>query len=212
MDVRRTRRPSWAILLLYHYLFVSIRAILIPVGCDENVPRLAGLKGRMFPFRLKVSNHQHMTYTYCYIPGHHECSKVRDLKLLLYIDCDIDAKANERKQEPGRYEREAQPSEVARESKYQKHHCPRDVGRNRIQIGLDGSKSQPANNLRQEQLHRLQRNTQTDFDAKYEPTRRLFKDGKRVLEIELLIDNGGAVGLHAVVGQIFLLLREEMRM
>ena len=40
----------------------------------------------------------------------------------------------------------------------------------------------------------------------------MLEDSKRVLEIEFFVHNGGAVGLHAVVGQVFLFSREKVRM
>ena len=119
----------------------------------------------MFPLRMKISSIQRLACDLFCLPGHHKCSKVGDLKLLLYVDCDIDAKANERKQEPGGNKREPQPSEVACESKHQKHHCSGDIRRNRVEISLDGSKSQSANDLRQEKLDGLQRNTQAYLNA-----------------------------------------------
>ena len=37
----------------------------------------------------------------------------------------------------------------------------------------------------------------------------MLEYGKRVSKVELLVDDGGAVGLHAIVGEVFLLLGEE---
>lgn len=78
---------------------------------------------------------------------------------MLHIDRDINAKADESEQEPGRYERKPQPGEIASEGKYQKHHSPGNIRRHRIQIGLDRPKPQSANYLRQKKLHGLQWNT-----------------------------------------------------
>ena len=134
------------------------------------------------------------------------------MKLLCHVDSHIYAKADEGKQEARGYKGESQPGKVARESQNQKHHGTGDIRSHSIKIRLDGSISQPGNNLRQENLHGLQRDTEADFDCDNEPTRRLFEDFERISEVELFIHNGRAVGLHAVVGQILLLLREEMRM
>ena len=40
----------------------------------------------------------------------------------------------------------------------------------------------------------------------------MFEDGERIPEVEFFVDDGGAVSLHAVVGQVFFLLGEEVRL
>ena len=144
-----------------------------------------------------------------YLPCHHKSRKVRHMKLLLHVNRDVNAKANERKQETGRHEWEPESSEVARESQDQKHHRTGNIRRNRIQVRFDRFVPQPANDLRQKELHRLQGNTETDLDTQDEPARRVLEYSKRVFEIEFLVDDGGAVGLHAIVGEVFLLLGEK---
>lgn len=131
------------------------------------------------------------------------------MKLLLHVNRNVNAKANEREQKPGRDEREPESRKVARESQDKKHHRTGNIRRNRIQVRFDRFVSQPANDLRQKELHRLQRDTETDLDAQDEPTRRVLEYSERVFEIELFVNDGGAVGLHAIVGEVFLLLGEE---
>ena len=132
------------------------------------------------------------------------------MKLLLHINRDVDAEANERKQKTGRHEREPESGEVARESQDQKHHSTGNVRGHRIQVRFDRFVSQPGDDLRQKELHGLQWDTEAYLDAQDEPTRRVLKYSKRVFEIELLVDDGGAIGLHAIVGEVFLSLGEEV--
>ena len=146
-----------------------------------------------------------------YLPSHHETRKVRHVELLLHVDGDVDAKANEREQEPGRHEGEAQPAEIARKRQHQEHHGAGDVGCDCVQVRLDGPEAEPADDLGQEKLHGLQGDAEADFDAEDEPAGGLFEDEEGVFEVELLVDDGGAVGLHAVVGEVFLLPGEETR-
>ena len=143
-------------------------------------------------------------------PSHHEAGKVCHMKLLFHINRHVNAKSNKGKQKPRRHERESQPGQIARERENEKHHRSRHIRRHRVQIRLDSLVSQPANNLRQKQLHRLQRHAEADLDAQDEPRGRMFKDGEGIPQVEFFVDDGGGVGLHAVVGEVFLLLGEEV--
>ena len=87
------------------------------------------------------------------------------MELRLDVNRDVNAKANESEQETGRHEREPQSGEVTGKSQDQEHHRTGNIGRNRIQIRLDGFVSQPTDDLRQKELHGLQGDTETDLDA-----------------------------------------------
>lgn len=134
------------------------------------------------------------------------------MKLLLHVDCYVDAEANKGEEEPGRYKWEAQPGEIARKGQHQEHDGPGDVGCHGVKVRLDGAEPQPADDLREKQLHGLQRDTQADLDAEDEPTGGLFENGDGVSEVELFVDDGRAVRLHAVVGEVLFLLGEEVRL
>ena len=118
MEVRRTRRPSWAMLLLYHWGFVSVSIQLV----YEEGRRIArttssSTDGAEVPLLvLKISNGSHLPHGLFYSPRHHKGRKICYVKLLLHINRNVNTKANERKQEPSRHEREPESSEVARES------------------------------------------------------------------------------------------------
>ena len=114
---------------------------------------------------LAISSQQALPHIESCLPSHHETCKVGHMKLILHINRYIYAKANEGEQKPRRYERKPQPSKITGEGKYKKHHSAGNIGRHRIQVCLDSSEPQSANNLRQKQLHGLQWNTQADLDA-----------------------------------------------
>ena len=107
------------------------------------------------------------------------------------------------------HKRKPPPRKIARKRQDQQHDRPGNIRRNGIQIRLHGIEPQPRHNLRQKQLHTLQRHAETNLNRKDQKTRPVLKDRETVLEIKLLVDDGAAIDLHTVVGEVFLGLGEE---
>ena len=99
--------------------------------------------------------------------------------------------------------------EIARKRQYKQHYRPTDIRSHCVKIGLHGIVSQSRHYLGQEQRYALQWHTETDFNRQDQETRPVLEDGKTILEIEFLIHHRTGIDLHAVMGEIFLFLREE---
>lgn len=145
------------------------------------------------------------------IPNHHKARKIRHLQSRLDINTHINNKPNKRKQKPRRSKRKPQPRQIARERQNQQHHCPRHIRRHGIQIRFDSTIPQPRNNLRQIQLHTLQRHAQTDLNPQNHPTRAILKNPERIPQHKFHINNRTRVALHAIIRQSLFFWGEELR-
>lgn len=199
IEVRTTRRPSCAMLLLYH---TSRRT----EGAD--VPLATSAEARSLKDRAtnnKIKGEKGVGY----VPSHHKRSKVRDMQLTLDINPNIDNHAQEREQEAQGYERESPSRIITRKCQDEQHHRSTDVGRHCVQIRLHSTIAQPRHDLWQKQLHALQRHPKTDFNRQYHPTRPLLEDLETLSKVKFLVHHGARIDLHTVVCQLFFFWREE---
>jgi len=143
------------------------------------------------------------------LTGHHEAGEIRHVQLVLHIDPGIHRHADEREHEAGRDKRPAPARVVARKRQDEQHHGARHVRRHGVQVRLHGAVAQARDDLRQEQLHALQRDAEADLDGDDGPAGGVSEDLERLLELELLVDDGGGVEEHARAGEVLLFTAEE---
>ena len=110
------------------------------------------------------------------VPGHHERSKVCHVQLALHVDGRVDDETDEGEEEAESDERKAQTRVIAGKGQDQQHYRARHVGGHGVQIRLDRVISEPRDDLRQEELRRLQRHPEADFDAQDHPARWVLED------------------------------------
>lgn len=128
---------------------------------------------------------------------------------MLDIDSGVDNKADKCEEEAGRDKREAPPCPVASKGQDEKHHGTRHVRRHRVEVRLHGTISEPADDLWQEQLNGLKRNSQADLDGEDNPASGVFKNSEPIVNVEFFINDGRAVKLHTLVGQLPFFWGEE---
>ena len=109
------------------------------------------------------------------------------------------------------HKRKPPPREIARESQDQQHDRPGNVRRHGIQIRLHDAVAQAGDDLRQEQLHALQRHAETDLDRQNQVAGPVLENPETVPQVEFLVHDRAGVDLHAVVGEVFFGLGEEAR-
>lgn len=127
------------------------------------------------------------------------------------VDGREDDEADTSKSEAQRDKGEPQPRVVRREAQDQQHDGARDVGRDRVQVRLDGRVAQLLDDDGQEERDRLQRHAQAHLDGQDDPAGRVLEDAQRRPDVEFLADDRRRVDLDAVEGEFFLLLGQEPR-
>ena len=142
-------------------------------------------------------------------PCHHEAGEIGDVQLGLDVDARINHKPAKREEEPQRNKRKPPPRIIRRKRQHQQHHRARYIRRHSVQIRLHGAIPQPGDNLGQEEGDGLQRDAQAHFDGEDEPGAPMFENLDGFAELEFLFNDGGAVDLDAVEGQLLFFRGEE---
>lgn len=143
-------------------------------------------------------------------PGHHEGGKVRHVQMGLDVrDGGVDHEPGEGQEVGERDERRAPTRQVRREREHHAHHGAGDIGRDRVEVGLDGGVAQALHDLGQEERYSLDGHAGADFQTQEDICAGLGKDAQRLPKLEWLVDHGAGVDLHAMEGQGFLVVAEE---
>lgn len=124
-------------------------------------------------------------------PSHHETSKVGNMQLMGDINACVDDKADQRKDESEGDEWESKLCEIGCKTENKEHHGAGNVGRDRVQVGLDGAVAEALDNDGQIQLHTLQRNAEANLNSEDGPRGRVLEDLGRLAEVELFVDHRG---------------------
>lgn len=142
-------------------------------------------------------------------PDHHEGGEVGGGQMRGDVDGGEDDEAAEGEGEAEGDEGEADAREVRGEGEDEEEHGADAVGRDRVQVRLDGVVLERGDDLRHEQAHRLQRHTETNLNRQKAIRGRQLEDLQGVLEVEFLAYDGGRVDLDAREGELLLVLGEE---
>lgn len=126
------------------------------------------------------------------------------------FDGGIDHEPGESEEVSQRDERGAKTNEVRREGENHAHHCTGHIGRDGVQVRLDGGEAETLHDLREKQIDSLNGNTRADFQTQKDIGAGMAEDADRIAEAKRFIDDCTGIDLDAMEGQRFLLLSEEL--
>lgn len=107
------------------------------------------------------------------------------------VNAGVDDEPNQRKDESESDKWESKLCQVGCETENKKHDGASNVGRDRVQVGLDGAVAEALHNDGQIQLHALQRNTEAYLDGEDRPRGGVLEDLGRLAEVELFVNHRG---------------------